>query len=122
MSAAREDPRPQVFTDKRPWGAFEQYTLNEPSTVKTITVEPGHRLSLQTHTQRDELWTVLDSEALVDIGGRSWQAQPGEKVWIPRGTPHRLANPGSSPVRILEVAFGTFDEADIVRLSDDYPR
>lgn len=40
---ARRDPRPvpDVRTERRPWGRFERFTLNEPSTVKIIHVEPG---------------------------------------------------------------------------------
>jgi hypothetical protein len=33
-----------------------------------------------------------------------------------------MANQGERPGRVLEVAFGDFDEADIVRLADDYAR
>lgn len=118
----RTDPRAEVFTDSRPWGGFEQFTLNEPTTVKIITVDPGQRLSLQTHEGRDELWTVLDGPLEVEIGGETRTAATGEKVWIPRGTTHRLRNTGSVPGRILEIAFGHFDEDDIERLSDDYAR
>jgi mannose-6-phosphate isomerase-like protein (cupin superfamily) len=108
--------------DERPWGRFERLTLNTTSTVKCITVDPGHRLSLQRHEQRDEWWTVLDMPLDVEIGGESWTALPGERIWIPRGTAHRVANAGSTPGRFLEVAFGHFDEDDIERIHDDYTR
>jgi mannose-6-phosphate isomerase-like protein (cupin superfamily) len=119
---SQSDPRDGIFVDERPWGRFEQFTLNEPTTVKIITVEPGHRLSLQTHQHRDELWTVLDVPLAVEIDGKAWDAQPGEKVWIPRGTTHRVASAGDTAGRFLEIAFGHFDEGDIERLSDDYAR
>jgi mannose-6-phosphate isomerase-like protein (cupin superfamily) len=108
--------------DERPWGRFERFTLNTTSTVKCITVDPGHRLSLQRHELRDEWWTVLDMPLDVEIDGRSWTALPGERIWIPRGTSHRVANAGSTPGRFLEVAFGHFDEDDIERIDDDYTR
>lgn len=116
------DPRDDVVVDERPWGRFEQFTLNETTTVKIITVEPGHRLSLQRHEHRDELWTVLDVPLVVEIDGNSWHARPGEKVWIPRTISHRVSAAGDAAGRFLEVAFGEFDEDDIVRLSDDYNR
>lgn len=122
LSLPRHDPRVGVLVDERPWGRFEQLCVNEPCTVKILTVEPGHRLSLQRHEQRDELWTVLDAELTVEIGERAWRAQPGEKVWIPRGTSHRVGNPAGRGARILEVAFGHFEECDIERLADDYSR
>ena len=46
----------------------------------------------------------------------------GEKVFIPRGTVHRLSSSAEKEVRILEISFGEFDEEDIVRLDDVYGR
>jgi mannose-6-phosphate isomerase-like protein (cupin superfamily) len=49
---------PEVLTEQRPWGIFERYSLNEPTTVKLIMVEANKRLSLQYHNNRDEFWAV----------------------------------------------------------------
>ncbi|MEP7333855.1 MAG: phosphomannose isomerase type II C-terminal cupin domain, partial [Terracoccus sp.] len=95
---------------------------NEQVTVKIITVQPGHRLSLQKHDHRGEMWQVLDVPIDIIVDDRAWQARPGETVWVPRGATHRMGNSGSRPGRLLEVAFGFFDESDIERLSDDYAR
>jgi mannose-6-phosphate isomerase len=116
------DPRDGIFVVERPWGQFQQFVSNETVTVKIITVEPGHRLSLQTHEHRGEFWQVLDVPIEVTVADRTWEAQPGESVWVPQGAVHRMANKGERPGRLLEVAFGDFDEADIVRLEDDYAR
>ncbi|NNM46912.1 phosphomannose isomerase type II C-terminal cupin domain [Knoellia koreensis] len=116
------DPRDGIFRVERPWGNFQQFVSNERVTVKIITVEPGHRLSLQTHDHRGEFWQVLDVPIEVTVGDRTWSAEPGESVWVPVGAVHRMANKGDQPGRLLEVAFGEFDEADIVRLEDDYAR
>jgi mannose-1-phosphate guanylyltransferase/mannose-6-phosphate isomerase len=129
MSQSIEDPvqthrdRTQdVFVVERPWGRFQQFTTNEPVTVKTITIEPGRRLSLQTHGHRAEMWQVLEGEADVQVDDRAWTARPGDMVWVPPGAVHRLGNSTGTPTRILELAFGDFDEADIIRLQDDYAR
>ncbi len=117
------DRREQVFSVARPWGDFRSFCENEQVTVKVITVNPGQRLSLQTHAQRAELWTVLDDVPLdITVGERTWTAQQGELIWVPLGAVHRMANSGTRPGRILEVGFGHFDEEDIVRLEDDYSR
>jgi len=113
---------PRTVEVEKPWGRFEQYTHNVPSTVKVITVEPGGRLSLQYHHKRDELWVVLDAGAEVELGDAILRPDCGERLFIPRLTPHRLAAAGEKPVRILEVSFGLFDEEDIVRLEDVYGR
>jgi mannose-1-phosphate guanylyltransferase/mannose-6-phosphate isomerase len=107
---------------EKPWGEFEQYTHNALSTVKVITVRPGGILSLQYHHWRDELWVVLDSGAQVELGDRVLRPEKGERIFIPRGTAHRLSSVGREPVRVLEVSFGKFDEEDIVRLEDVYGR
>jgi mannose-6-phosphate isomerase len=116
------DPRDDIFTAHRPWGNFQQFVSNERVTVKIITVDPGHRLSLQTHDHRGEFWQVLDVPIEVTVGERTWSAAPGEAVWVPCHAVHRMANKGDQPGRLLEIAFGDFDEADIVRLQDDYAR
>lgn len=118
--------RPQVpgehVWDERPWGRFDQYSHDESTTVKVLTVEPGRRLSLQRHRLRGEYWIVLDGPADVTIGTESRTAQAGEKFWIEAGQTHRLGNSGTTPVRVLELGFGEFDEDDIERLEDDYAR
>ena len=116
------DPRGSIFVSQRPWGRFEQLTLNEPTTVKIVTVDPGHRLSLQTHEYRGEFWQVLDGPLDVTVDGDSWVARTGDKVWVPPGSTHRMGNSGTAPVRVLEIGYGDFDEADITRLEDDYRR
>ncbi len=117
-----DDPRDQIFTVHRPWGNFQQFVSNERVTVKIITVEPGHRLSLQTHSHRGEFWHVLDVPIEVTVGERTWTAEVGEAVWVPVGSVHRMANKGDRAGRLLEIAYGDFDESDIVRLEDDYAR
>jgi len=107
--------------EERPWGYFEQFTHNEPSTVKIIFVREGEALSLQTHEHRDEFWRVLDGTGTITAGSTVEQASAGNEYSIPRNTPHRIEG-GIGGIRILEIAKGDFDEHDIVRLEDRYGR
>ncbi|AXG14457.1 phosphomannose isomerase type II C-terminal cupin domain [Intrasporangium calvum] len=115
-------PLELISSSDRPWGHFEQFVHNEAVTVKIITVAPLQRLSLQSHVQRDELWQVIDGPADVEVDGESTTVPTGGRAWIPRGSTHRLGNSGGAAVRVLEIAFGHFDEEDIQRLADDYDR
>jgi mannose-1-phosphate guanylyltransferase/mannose-6-phosphate isomerase len=115
------DPLAAVVRDERPWGSFERFTLNEPSTVKIITVAAGQRLSLQRHEHRSELWVALDPGLVFEIDGRVIEPAVGERHLIRAGQTHRLSSSGPE-ARILEVAFGHFDEDDIERLEDAYGR
>lgn len=122
MTALPHGTRDRYLFDERPWGRFDQFTHNERSTVKIITIEPGQRLSLQRHAHRSEFWFIIDGPVDVTVDDTTWAAGAGAKVWVPVGAVHRLGNRGTAPVRILEIGFGPFDEADIERLEDDYDR
>ena len=116
-------PVDQVFEVERPWGGFQQFASNVTCTVKIMTVKPGTRLSLQKHGHRDEMWQVLDIPIDVEVDGKQWTAQVGELVFVPNGSVHRISNlNGDRPGRLLEIAFGEFDESDIERLQDDHAR
>lgn len=115
-------PIDDVFTVVRPWGSFEQFLCNAPASVKVITVGAHQRLSLQRHQSRDELWQVLDGPVEVEVDGRRSTVTVGQRVWVPRLTMHRMGNAGEVDVRVLELAFGEFDEDDIERFEDDYAR
>ncbi|PIN90594.1 mannose-6-phosphate isomerase [Candidatus Pacearchaeota archaeon CG10_big_fil_rev_8_21_14_0_10_32_14] len=109
------------LVDKRPWGEFEQFTLNENSTVKIITVKSKKRLSLQKHKNREEFWKVLDHPVKVTVGKKTWTAKINEEIFIPKNTIHRLEGLNKDG-RILEIALGKFNENDIERVEDDYGR
>jgi mannose-6-phosphate isomerase-like protein (cupin superfamily) len=110
-----------IKKDIRPWGSFRQFTENEASTIKIIKVEAGKKLSLQYHDKRDEFWVVLSGDPVISIGETVKQATAGEEFFIPKKTNHRIEAP-ENKVQILEIAFGDFEENDIVRIEDDYGR
>lgn len=115
-----EKPEPDHVV--RPWGEFKQYAFNEDCTVSLMEVKPRQRLSLQSHTGRAELWIVLDAGAQVQVGETVRVCVPGEEIWIPAQEKHRLSCAGNTPCRVLEVAFGNWQQADITRYEDDFQR
>jgi mannose-1-phosphate guanylyltransferase/mannose-6-phosphate isomerase len=114
--------KPSVAFVERPWGAFKQYANNRDCTVSLMTVRPGQRLSLQSHTGRAELWIVLDDGAVVQVGEQERVCAAGDEIWIPANEKHRLGCRGAQPVRVLEVAFGNWQQDDITRYADDFQR
>ena len=114
--------KPLVSFVERPWGSFKQFANNRDCTVSLMTVLPGRRLSLQSHTGRAELWIVIDDGALVQVGDAERAYRAGDEIWIPANEKHRLSCRGDRPVRVLEVAFGNWQQEDIIRLEDDYGR
>ena len=105
----------------RPWGKFEVFAKNEIVTVKIITVHQGEKLSLQHHEHRSEFWRILSGTPDVTIGDAITKAKKGDEFLVTPGTSHRVSAVDSD-VEFLEIAFGVFDENDIVRTEDKYGR
>lgn len=107
----------------RPWGFYEGLDQGERHQVKHLMVNPGASLSLQLHHKRAEHWVVVKGEALVTVGEKTQTLHENESVYIPVETKHRLENPGSEPLSIIEVQSGSYlGEDDIVRFDDVYGR
>ena len=114
-----DDHKP--YREERPWGEFLEFTENEKSTVKIITVNPGQAFSLQHHEHREERWHVISGEGTITVGSENFPVEIGKNFDIHPGVDHRI-EAGSVPVVILEVSLGDFSEDDIVRLQDKYGR
>ncbi|MEJ7739878.1 MAG: phosphomannose isomerase type II C-terminal cupin domain, partial [Chitinophagaceae bacterium] len=114
--------KPPFKLVERPWGSFKQFAHNEPCSVSLMTVIPGQRLSLQSHTCRAELWIVIDDNATIQVGDIVRTYQAGDEIWIPVNERHRLLCSSEKPIRVLEVAFGNWQQEDIKRYEDDYNR
>lgn len=105
----------------RPWGMWQLVYVDRDFATKILTVDPGARLSLQTHEKRDEIWSPLDTCSAV-IGINLIELHRGSQYRIPAGTPHRLINDTDRVVNVVEVIVGEYDEEDIFRLEDDWGR
>ncbi len=107
----------------RPWGWYQSIDIGPAHQVKRIVVSPGQRLSLQKHRHRSEHWTIVEGIAEVTVDNRVLTLRPNESVYIPLGAVHRAANPGETPVTLIEVQCGDYlGEDDIIRFEDDYGR
>lgn len=114
--------RPYGF-GKRPWGFWQELAKNEECTVRILNVDPEEMLSGQRHQLRDEMYIVLDPGTVVRLGEATVHPSVGDFVFIPRNTWHRLSCGGSARIRVIEVAFGHYDqENDIERIDDKYGR
>ena len=111
----------KIIVSERPWGNFERFTANELSTIKILEIRPQQRLSLQSHQHREELWIALDDGVVAEIDGKKHHLRSGEKIFVPKGAKHRLSSEKDF-IKVLEIAFGKFDEDDITRYEDDFGR
>lgn len=109
--------------ESRPWGMYEILLDSDECKVKRITVAPKQRLSYQSHTKRQEQWTVVKGTLLVVLNDEHKIVCEGESIHIPLGAKHRAWNKLDKICQFIEVQTGTyFGEDDIVRYEDDYKR
>jgi len=107
----------------KPWGAYRVLDMGKRYQVKWLDVKSGSRLSLQSHEQRSEHWTVVEGTATITLDEEILQVPRGEHVYIPLRSKHRLENRGEVMLRVVEVQSGDYlGEDDIVRYEDDYGR
>jgi mannose-1-phosphate guanylyltransferase/mannose-6-phosphate isomerase len=107
----------------RPWGSWETLLKGEGFHIKRIEVLPGKRLSLQSHEHRSEHWIVVSGTAQVELDGQTTTVNSNESIYVNATATHRLANPGTDNLIVIEVAVGSYlGEDDIVRIEDDWGR
>ncbi|MDI1245462.1 MAG: mannose-1-phosphate guanylyltransferase/mannose-6-phosphate isomerase [Rhodoferax sp.] len=107
----------------RPWGWYDSIDEADRFKVKRIQVKPGASLSLQKHHHRAEHWIVVKGTAEITNGDKVILLTENQSTYIPLGEIHRLKNPGSIPLEIIEVQSGSYlGEDDIVRFEDTYGR
>lgn len=106
---------------KKPWGYFEQFSHNEPSTVKILFIKKGEAFSLQYHNKRTEFWKIISGTPEITLGESVMHAGVGDEFVISPKTKHRVASVATD-TQILEISSGISEEDDIVRLEDKYGR
>jgi len=107
----------------RPWGWYDTIDVGDRFKVKRIQVNPGASLSLQKHAKRSEHWVIVKGIAEVICGDKLITLKENESTFIPLGEKHRLSNPSTDVLEIIEVQSGAYlGEDDIVRIDDGYGR
>ena len=75
------------------------------------------------HHHRAEHWIVVTGTARITRGEEVFLLTENQSTYIPLGVRHRLENPGSIPLELIEVQSGPYlAEDDIVRFEDSYGR
>ncbi|MBK1648941.1 mannose-1-phosphate guanylyltransferase/mannose-6-phosphate isomerase [Rhabdochromatium marinum] len=123
LSTAKRNEHRDHQRVHRPWGSYSGIDRGPRYQVKRLSVKPGHALSLQMHHHRAEHWIVVSGTARVTCEDQVQLLTENQSTYIPVGARHRLENPGTIPLEIIEVQSGSYlGEDDIVRFEDVYQR
>ena len=109
---------------ERPWGWYASTFAMEGFKTKVFVVKPKHRLSLQSHNHRKELWSIVSGEGVCTVGDKQFNVAKDASVVIPQGAKHRIENSSTADELVIsEVQVGDIlSEDDIMRYDDDYGR
>jgi mannose-6-phosphate isomerase len=109
--------------EERPWGSYTVLHTDENCQVKQLVINPGKRISLQSHNFRAEHWFIVSGEGNAHLDGKEIRVGPGNSLDIPIGALHRISCDEVTPLVFIEVQTGSsFAEEDILRYEDDFGR
>ncbi|TIC79450.1 phosphomannose isomerase type II C-terminal cupin domain [Nocardioides sp. GY 10127] len=109
--------------DVRPWGTWHVLDEGDGFKIKRIEVNPGQRLSYQTHEHRAEVWTIAKGTCTAIVDGEEVIVRAGESITVDVQQPHRITNMHDEKLVVIETQLGSYlGEDDICRLQDDYGR
>lgn len=108
---------------EKPWGKEELLEHNNRYMVKRLTMNKGHRCSLQKHEQKRETIYVLVGNLKIIMGSdvnnlKAAIFGPGQNITIEPGIIHRME--AAEDCVYLEAS--TPELEDVIRFSDDYQR
>jgi cytidyltransferase-like protein len=100
---------------ERSWGYYRiLHEVGPGVKLKELTVDPGKRLSMQRHRNRNEFWFV--AEGVADV----WTVDPittdfefqgnyikNQSLYIAENQWHQLQNNTDKPLKIIEIQYGT---------------
>ena len=111
----------------RPWGYYKLIAQDNDYSIKMLFIAPGEETSLQRHSKRHELITLLDGTIRVTIDGHTFtkgRANRASSYRVLAGAWHRFAAPADQTgyTVVLEVGYGELDPDDFERKEDKYGR
>lgn len=89
------------------WGCREMLNTGALHQVHRLTVKPGCAVDLQTQRQCAAHWVVLRGTAKIVRDGEEFLLAENQSVSFPPGVPHRLENPNTSLLEVIEVQSGS---------------
>ncbi|QYX30123.1 phosphomannose isomerase type II C-terminal cupin domain [Sphaerospermopsis torques-reginae] len=101
---------------ERYWGHVEVIEEGENYRISRVEIKPRHGIKPQIHYHRHEHWVVVSGVAKVTCGDKEILLNSNQSTYVPAATLHKVENPGSIPLVILEIQNGEYlGEDDIER-------
>ena len=107
--------------EERPWGNYTILHTDIACQVEKLVVNPGKRISLQSHKFRAEHSFIVSGQGTADVDGKEIKVVLGDSINVPVGAKHRISSSEGCSLVFVEVETGSsYAEEDIVRYDDDF--
>ena len=95
----------QIMFAEKSWGSFQVIDIEEESMTIKVMLNPGHGMNYHSHTQRDEVWTVISGCGRTVVDGTERQVSAGDVIRMPAGVPHTIF--ADTKLQVIEVQIGS---------------
>lgn len=85
------------------WGIQQLLDSGERHRIRRVVINPGESRASEAPLERREHWIVVRGTAHAIIDGTKRKVDENGAIAIPAGAIHRLSNPGSAPLELIEV-------------------
>jgi mannose-1-phosphate guanylyltransferase/mannose-6-phosphate isomerase len=92
----------------KPWGQHTVIADGENFRVKKVIVEPGRSMPLHMHYHRNEYWAITEGSGSLVLDDKEIILYKDQSIFVPRGSKHKVSNPGLVPLEIVEVQTGEY--------------
>ncbi|QLE55606.1 phosphomannose isomerase type II C-terminal cupin domain [Nostoc sp. TCL26-01] len=99
---------PSPHSGTRYWGTVEVIEEGDNYRISRVEIKPRHGIKPQIHYHRNEHWVVVSGVAKVTCGEEEILLGRNESTYVPAATLHKVENPGSIPLVILEIQNGEY--------------
>ena len=94
----------QIMFAEKSWGSFRVLDVDEEGMTIKVTLNPGHRMNYHSHSNRDEIWSVLSGEGRTIVDGMEQKVKTGDVVTMAAGCRHTII--ADSKLQVIEVQLG----------------
>ena len=99
-----DDIDQQIMFAEKSWGSFRVLDVDEEGMTLKVTLNPGHRMNYHSHSNRDEIWSVLSGEGRTIVDGMEQKVKPGDVVTMAAGCRHTII--ADTKLQVIEVQLG----------------
>lgn len=106
-------------TRNPPWGKVTLLEEGDRYRINRIEVRPGQHISTQMHYHRSEHWVIVSGTARVICNDQEIILTAKQSTYVPMNTRHRVENPGTIDLVMIEIQNGEYlGDEDIIRFDD----